>query len=55
MVGRYRDQNIGLADGSLVVLAHRYRTDRLLSLDHRHFGGIRTLAGGEFTLLPTDP
>ena len=35
VVDRYQDQNIGVADASLVLLAHRYRTDRLLSLSHR--------------------
>jgi predicted nucleic acid-binding protein len=36
----------------LVVLAQRYRTDRLLTLDHRHFRVLRTQAGKPFTLLP---
>ena len=52
IVERYSDQSIGLADASLVVLAHRYRTDRLLTLDHRHFLVVRRMAGKPFTLLP---
>ncbi|MGH9091771.1 MAG: PIN domain-containing protein [Acidimicrobiales bacterium] len=52
VVGRYRDQDIGVADASLVVLAHRYRTDRLLTLDYRHFRVIRTRGGAAFTVLP---
>lgn len=52
VIDRYRDQNIGLADASLVILAARYRTDRVLTLDHRHFGVVRTMAGKAFTLLP---
>jgi predicted nucleic acid-binding protein len=52
IIGTYRDQNIGLTDASLVVLAASYRTDRLLTLDHRHFRVIRTLDGKPFTLLP---
>jgi predicted nucleic acid-binding protein len=52
VISRYRDQAIGLADASLVVLAHRYRTDRLLTLDRRHFLVVRTMAGGPFTVLP---
>jgi uncharacterized protein len=55
LVDRYQDQNIGVADASLVVLAQRYRTDRLLTLDHRHFGVVRTAAGQPFTLLPEIP
>lgn len=52
VVDRYQDQNIGLADASLVILAARFRTDRLLTLDHRHFRVMRTLAGKPFSLLP---
>lgn len=52
VIERYRDQEIGLADASLVVLAARYRTKRVLTLDHRHFDVIRPLDGGRFRLLP---
>jgi len=48
----YGDQRIGLVDASLVVLAARYRTDRILTLDHRHFRVLRTPGGAPFTLLP---
>lgn len=41
-----------LADASLVILAERYSTDRLLTLDHRHFRVLRTSGGGPFVLLP---
>ena len=54
VIDQYRDQNIGLADASLVVLADRYRTERLLTLDHRRFRVLRTRAGKTFTLLPAD-
>lgn len=49
---RYRDQPIGLTDASLVVLAERYRTNRILTLDHRHFGVLRNARGEPFVLLP---
>lgn len=53
IVERYSDQNIGLADASLVVLASKYRTRKLLTLDHRHFKVVRPLTdSGQFTLLP---
>ena len=52
VIGRYRDQNVGLADASLVVLSERYRTNRLLTLDRRHFSVMRTAAGTSFALLP---
>jgi uncharacterized protein len=52
VVERYKDQDIGVADASLVVLAARYRTSSILTLDHRHFDVLRTLDGGRFTVLP---
>lgn len=52
VVERYRDQRIGIADASLVVLADRFRTRRILTLDRRHFTVLRPLSGGEFELIP---
>lgn len=54
VVARYPDQEIGLIDASLVVLAARYATTTLLTLDERHFRVVRPLKGEAFTLLPTD-
>lgn len=54
VVDRYRDLRIGLADASLVVLADRYRTRRILSFDERAFRAVNPLAGGAFTVLPAD-
>lgn len=51
---RYRDLSPGLADLSIVVLAARYRTNRILTFDQRHFRRIEPLQGGAFTLLPFD-
>ena len=52
VIRRYRDQNIGVTDASLVVLAERYDTRTVLTLDHRHFNVVRPLQGGHFRLLP---
>ena len=52
LIARYRDQSIGIADASIVVLADRYHTRELLTLDHRHFEVVRPLSGGRFKLLP---
>lgn len=52
VIDKYQGQSIGLADASLVMLAARYRTDRLLTLDHRRFRVMRTVTGKPFTLLP---
>jgi hypothetical protein len=37
-----------------VVLAAKYDTTRLLTLDERHFRVIRPLRGDAFTILPAD-
>jgi uncharacterized protein len=54
VVSRYADLRIGLADASIVVLAARYQTTRLLTLDERHFRVIRPLHAEAFTILPAD-
>ena len=51
---RHRDLAIGLADASLVVLAQRFRTRRLLTFDERAFRTVAPLQGGSFILLPAD-
>ena len=51
---RHGDLSIGLADASIVVLAARYDTTRVLTLDHRHFRAMTPLQGGNFTILPAD-
>ena len=50
----YADLGLGLADCSLIVLAHRYATDRLLSFDERHLRAVAPIGGGAFTILPAD-
>jgi predicted nucleic acid-binding protein len=52
IIERYRDQAIGVADASLVVLAARHQTRSILTLDHRHFSVLRPTSGGRFRLLP---
>ena len=52
VIASYRDQEIGVADASIVVLAQRYRTRTVASLDHRHFDVLRSLDGGCFEVLP---
>jgi len=52
IIASYRDQEIGVADASVVVLAERYRTHQIASLDHRHFDVLRALDGAYFEVLP---
>lgn len=52
IIAKYRDQDIGLADASNVVLADRYRTRTIATLDRRHFDVLRPLRGGRFAIVP---
>lgn len=52
VIEQYADQAIGVADASAVVLAARYRTRTVVTLDRRHFEVLRPLDGGRFTILP---
>ena len=49
---RYADHAIGVADASNVVLADRYRTTTIATLDRRHFSVLRPLSGGYFAIVP---
>ncbi|WP_225731685.1 MULTISPECIES: PIN domain-containing protein [unclassified Nocardia] len=55
VTAQYDDSYIGIADASNVVLADRERTDRIMTLDQRHFRVLRPLWGfSGFVLLPYD-
>lgn len=54
LIERYRELGIGLADASIVIIAARAGTNRILTLDERHFRAIRPLRGRTFQLLPKD-
>jgi predicted nucleic acid-binding protein len=52
VVEHYADQAIGLADASIVILAARYQTRTVVTLDLRHFGVVQPIDGGTFKILP---
>lgn len=52
VVRRYADQPIGIADASNMVLAREYRTQKIVTLDRRHFGVLRFEDGSAPHLLP---
>ena len=54
VVERYGELRLGLADASLVVLAERYGTRRILTFDERAFRVVSPLQGGTFAVLPGD-
>ena len=54
VIERYADLELGLADASVVVLANRYDTLEVLTLDERHFRALRGPRDLPFRLLPAD-
>lgn len=52
VVRRYADQDIGVTDASIVVLADRYQSRTIATLDRRHFDVLRPMSGGRFRVLP---
>ncbi len=54
LIEQYEKLNLGLADVANVVIASRWRTTRILTLDERDFRIIRPLWGEAFTVLPAD-
>jgi predicted nucleic acid-binding protein len=52
VIERYGDHEVGVADASIVVLAARYRTRHVATLDRRHFDVRRPLDGGRFRIVP---
>lgn len=54
VIERYADLRLGLADASLVVIAERYDTVDLLTLDERHFRAVRGPRDRPFRILPAD-
>jgi predicted nucleic acid-binding protein len=48
----YADHGIGVADASNVLLADRYRTTTIATLDRQHFSVLRPLSGGYFAIVP---
>lgn len=54
IMDRYRDLNLGLADASILVLAERFDTRDVLTLDERHFRAVRDSHGRPLRILPAD-
>lgn len=54
IIERHADLAVGLADASNVVLALRYDTHDILTLDEKHFRTLLGPRGEPFRLLPED-
>jgi predicted nucleic acid-binding protein len=54
ILDKYPALKLGIADASIVILAERYGTRDLLTLDERHFRAVRDASGRPFRILPAD-
>lgn len=54
IVEQYANMQVGLTDASVALIAARYETTRVLTLDQRHFRAMKPLWGDAFTVLPAD-
>jgi len=54
LIVKYRSLRIGLADASIAILAARYESFDVLTLDERHFRAIRPAPRKNFRILPAD-
>jgi predicted nucleic acid-binding protein len=54
LIEKYLDLDLGLADASVVAVAERLGTDRILTVDQRDFRVIRSARGKPFHLVPGD-
>jgi hypothetical protein len=53
VIEHHRDLGVGLADASIVVLAGRLGTERILTLDERRFRAMTSPVGRSFFFRPT--
>jgi predicted nucleic acid-binding protein len=54
LLTKYADLDLGLADASVIAIAERLGTDRILTVDERDFRAVRSARGTSFVLLPAD-
>jgi predicted nucleic acid-binding protein len=54
LIEKYRDLDLGLSDSSVIAVAERLGTDRILTVDQRDFRVVRSARGKAFYLLPAD-
>jgi predicted nucleic acid-binding protein len=54
IIEQYADLELGLADASIVHLAHRFDCLDVLTLDERHFRALRGPESRPFRIVPAD-
>ena len=54
VIKKYASLCVGLADAATVLLAEKYKTRNILTLDERHFRAMKTASRKSFRILPAD-
>lgn len=52
LIAKYESLGLGLADASVVAVAERLKTRRIMTVDWRDFSVVRSARGERFTLIP---
>ena len=52
VIQKYQDLKIGITDASLIALASRFETNKVMTLDRRHFGVMKTISGKHLQIIP---
>jgi predicted nucleic acid-binding protein len=52
LMKKYKDNNIGWVDASIIAIAERLKISRILTTDRRHFGAIRPQHCKKLEMLP---
>ena len=50
---KYQDLSIGVTDASLIALAARFETSKIMTLDRRHFSAMKLLSGKPVQVIPS--
>ena len=52
VVAKYADLKIGITDASLIALAARFETNKIMTLDRRHFSAMKSISGKPIQIIP---
>lgn len=52
LVVKYANFPLGAVDAAVIAVAERLGVQEIATIDHCHFGAVRNVQGGHFTLLP---
>lgn len=52
VIAKYQDLRIGITDASLIALSARFGTNKIMTLDRRHFSAMKLLSGKPVQIIP---